>query len=375
MERSISLRVGVVGCGLIAQVMHLPNLQRLADRFRIEAVCDLSPRLVELVGNAFGVGRRSTRWEDLLDEPLDAVLILTSGDHAPVAVAAAEAGCHVFVEKPLSLSVDEGHRMVRAASSRGVRLMVGYMKRHDPAYERLEEEVRATAGVRHAVVTTLESPWRPYVAHHWVLERPGPEPAVDGLLARMREEEDRRLAAAIGADDPSLLGAYRAYLLDSMVHEFNLARALLGEPSAVEFASVRPEGVTAVMSFGRVQCVFSWVDLPGIARYRQEISILAPERRLHLRFPSPYLRNAPTSLVIEEGEVGGTRSWETSETVSFESAFERELLEFHASIVEDREPRTPGVDGLRDVALCAAVVRSHLAGGPVARPTRLPDEP
>ncbi len=375
MERSIRLRVGVVGCGVIAQVMHLPNLKRLAERFRIEAVCDLSPGLVELVGDAFGVERRSTRWEDLLDERLDAVLVLTSGDHAPVAVAAAEAGRHVFVEKPLSLSIDGGRRMVQAAASRGVHLMVGYMKRHDPAYERLEQEVRATAGIRHAVVTTLESPWQPYVAHHRILERPGPEPAVDHELARLREEDDRRLAAAIDTDDPSLLRAFRTYLLDSMVHEFNLARALLGEPSAVEFASIRPEGVTAVMSFGPVQSVFSWVDLPGIARYRQEISLLAPGRRLHLRFPSPYLRNAPTSLVLEEGEVGGIRSWETSETVSFEGSFERELIEFHASIVEDREPRTPGVDGLRDVALCAAVVRSHLGGGPVARPTRLPGEP
>ena len=47
-------------------------------------------------------------WEDMLSEPLDAVLVLTSGSHAPVAVAAAHAGVHVFVEKPMCLNLDGG---------------------------------------------------------------------------------------------------------------------------------------------------------------------------------------------------------------------------------------------------------------------------
>jgi len=52
----------------------------------------------------FRVPRVCSRWEELLDEPLDAVLIATSGDHAPIAIEAARAGKHVFVEKPMALS-------------------------------------------------------------------------------------------------------------------------------------------------------------------------------------------------------------------------------------------------------------------------------
>jgi predicted dehydrogenase len=47
--------------------------------------------------------------------------------------------------------------------------------------------------------------------------------------------------------------------------------------------------------------------------------------------------------------------------VSFESAFERELLEFYACVTENREPRTSAEDGVRDVALCQAIIRQHLA--------------
>ncbi len=69
-----------------------------------------------------------------------AVLVLTSGSHAPIAEAAARAGLHVFVEKPMCFSAAEGQAMVAAAAHAGVTLMVGYPKRYDPGYLRLAEE-------------------------------------------------------------------------------------------------------------------------------------------------------------------------------------------------------------------------------------------
>ena len=56
-----------------------------------------------------------TRWQELLEQPLDAVLVLTSSDHAPVAIAAAQAGKHVFVEKPMALCSKHGAQMLDAA--------------------------------------------------------------------------------------------------------------------------------------------------------------------------------------------------------------------------------------------------------------------
>ena len=108
-------RVGVVGCGLIAQVMHLPYLTELGDRFELAALCDVSETVAQRCGERFGVTSLHTSWEDLLAEDLDAVMVLTSGDHAPIAIAAAQAGLHVFVEKPMALSSAECAAMVEAA--------------------------------------------------------------------------------------------------------------------------------------------------------------------------------------------------------------------------------------------------------------------
>src|SRR4051794_14698843 len=99
-------RVGVIGCGLVAQVMHLPHLRELGDRFEVTAVCDLAAAPRASAGAMSPHARRHTAWEDMLGD-VDAVLVLTAGSHAPVAVAAAEAGVHVFVEKPMCFSLEE----------------------------------------------------------------------------------------------------------------------------------------------------------------------------------------------------------------------------------------------------------------------------
>ena len=209
------VRVGVVGCGLVAQVMHLPYLSELSDRFDLVAVCVLSRPLAERCAQRYGARRAHTRWQDLLDEQLDAALVLTSGDHAPIAVAAAERGVHVFAEKPMALSSLAGKRMIEAADQAGVRLMVGTMKRYDPAYERLRELLARVEDLRLVRVTTLEPPFAPYVAHYPLL---------------------------------------------------------LGEPTELRSADLTERCVAVNLRFGEADCHLSWVDLPGIARYKQEFA-------------------------------------------------------------------------------------------------------
>jgi predicted dehydrogenase len=347
-------RVGVVGCGLVAQVMHLPHLRELADRFEVTAVCDLASGPLAFAGAMFPEARRHTAWEDVLDG-VDAVLVLTAGSHAPIAVAAAEAGVHVFVEKPMCFSVREGEEMIAAAEANGVVLMVGYMKRYDPSYEELQRTLDRDA-VTFARITTLESPIEPYALHH---PRPAPSRLEPDVLARLKADDEARLRAGLGSDDAFLLHAYKDVLLDSMVHELNGVRGLLGEPTALHSARIWDGGLTFNASFDGVEAVFAWVDLPGIARYAQDWSFYGPNRRATLEFPSPLLRSHPTRLVFEDGEPGGVASRRSEHVVSYEEAFKRELEEFHAAIVEGREPRTGGEDGLRDVALCREIVAAH----------------
>jgi predicted dehydrogenase len=295
----------------------------------------------------------------MLESELDAVMVLTSGNHAPIAVAAAQAGVHVFVEKPMALSVSDGQAMIEAAEAAGVCLMVGTMKRYDPAYERLAELLpEISCDVRLVRVTTLESPFEPYVTHYPLLP---PSPAPAAVIAELSAADEATVDSVLGDADEVARFGYRWLLLDNLVHELNALRGVLGEPTEVVYASLARESVSVNLRFGEIPCHLSWVDLmPGIARYKQEFAFYSPEQRLTLELPSPYLRNEPSRLIIEGGEVGTTHSWSREEILSYDEAFRRELDEFAGCIASGRVARTSGYDGLADLRLCEAIARKHL---------------
>ena len=227
------LRVGLVGTGLIAQVMHLHYLAELADRFEVAAVCDIAPGSARACAERYRIPAVFTDWQELLRHPLDAVLVLTSGSHAPIAVAAAQAGLHVFTEKPMCFSVGEGREMVAAAEQAGVTLMVGYPKRYDPAFARFQEEAAQLTGARLMRVTTFESPLRPYVGHYPLLPRgPGAGGRGGAAPARTTDGADQ---GGDRAGQPRWSGTSTSMvLLDTLVHELNTIRGLLGEPDRLE---------------------------------------------------------------------------------------------------------------------------------------------
>jgi predicted dehydrogenase len=366
--RTAPLRVGVVGCGVIAQVMHLPHLKELGDRFEVKALCDVSEPVARACAAYYGVEDVYTSWPEMIEARLDVVMVLTSGSHAPIAIAAAEAGSHVFVEKPMCLGLEEGRQMLAAARDNNVNLMVGTMKRYDPAYERLLgmlplEQLRLVS------VTTLESPFQPYVQHYRLTELTRPP---GDVLAALQADDDARLAAALPDGDDETRYCYRWMLLDNLVHELNMLRGALGEPTRVFQARLSRTVCDISLAFGSTEVHISWVDLPGMAHYRQELAFYGLDRRVTLTLPSPYLRNMPSRLTIEGGVEGTPHSWRTVETVSYEEAFKRELLELEASIREKRPPLTDVIDGLHDVALCHSIAECQISNSPVPAPSELP---
>jgi len=359
------LRAGVIGTGMIAQLTHLRYLAELPELYEIAAVCDIGAENARACAEQYGIGIVHADWREVLAEPLDVVFVLTSGSHAPMAIAAAEAGLHVFVEKPMCFSAAEGAEMIAAADGAGVTLMVGYPKRYDPAYARFRAEAAEAAGARLLRVTTMESPFRPYVGHH-PLRRPVPLAA--DVAARLAADADSRVTAAIGPDRDLGRVVYQNVLIDTLVHELNAVRGILGEPDWLDFADLREEAVSVMLRFGDVRAAIHWLDLPGIARYQMELALFAPELRVTLTFPSPYLRNEPAGLAVEGGEVGTPRSWRREEVSGYEDAFKRELEHFHQCVTSGTRPATPGADGLADIALCQSIVECYRTGRAVPRP-------
>ncbi len=348
------LRVGVIGCGGIAQMMHLPYLASLPDLFELAALCDISPGVLQVMGERYQVpaSARFTRYQDLIALNLDAVLVLTGGDHYPQALAAIQSGKHVFAEKPLCFTLREADELIAAAAQANVKLMVGYMKRYDPGYLYAWQCLQEMHDIRYVQINTLHPSEDDYLRIHNLVRFDDIPPEV---LQSLRELDDRRIVEAVGQVSPALKSMYAGVFLGSMVHDSNALRGLLGEPDQVLFAELWPKGdesasVTTLIKYpGNTRVVYTWTYLSDLRDYFQEIAVMSPDNRFRIQFPSPYLRHFPTPIVFQGMEDGAAFSKRVE--ASYDEAFRRELIAFHECIVNDKQPLTDAADARGDIRL------------------------
>ncbi|TFE23563.1 Gfo/Idh/MocA family protein [Cohnella luojiensis] len=133
------LRIAVIGCGSIAKYRHIPEY---AGNPNVELVAFCDPVLERAESFAAIYGARAYQdYKKLLEEVKpDAVSVCTPNSlHAPVSIAAANAGAHVLVEKPMAASETEGLAMIEAAKSNKVVLMVGHNQRLMPPHVKAKE--------------------------------------------------------------------------------------------------------------------------------------------------------------------------------------------------------------------------------------------
>ena len=123
MRRGSPIRVGLAGCGLIAQWHHLPVLARSKD-VDLVAVCDKDEGLASGLAGRYGVNASYADFSRMLaHEDLDAVDVCTPPrTHAPLSIEALEAGCHVLIEKPMALSLQELDQVVEASRGSGKKI-------------------------------------------------------------------------------------------------------------------------------------------------------------------------------------------------------------------------------------------------------------
>jgi predicted dehydrogenase len=350
------LRTAVVGGGLIAQAIHLPNLARLADRFELVAIADVSHNVADGLAARYAPARAYTDWRAMLEgERLDAVVVCSPhATHAEVALAALDRGVHVLVEKPLCIAPDDAAAICRRRDETGLVVQVGYMKRYDPAYEAFLDALPTTGGPPRFIDVVTYDPWiarAPFVPWSRMI-RGGDVP--EAVLAAGRTSEAEQVGRAVDADDPATVRAYSYTFLACLVHDVNLVHGALDrlgvpdvEPlSAAHWAGGDAASFTARLANGAAwHC--AWLLLRGLEDFRERASIYFEGAIHELEMPAPYWPDAP--------RVHRVTGAETAEHTG--DAYLAELRHFHACIVDAIACRTPPEQAARDIALLRDLYR------------------
>ena len=138
-------RVGIIGCGGIANGKHLPSLKALAAEGKVEIVafCDLVEERAKKAAAEYGTADAKvyTDYKELLkDKTIDSIHVCTPNrSHSFITVDALHAGKHVICEKPMAINTEEAMKMVAAAKETGKLLTIGYQNRQTPEVQYIKK--------------------------------------------------------------------------------------------------------------------------------------------------------------------------------------------------------------------------------------------
>lgn len=197
----MSLKVALVGCGKIADG-HVEEIQKLGDLARVVAVCDLEPLMAEQVAVRYGIPSQYADFEQMLArEKPDVVHITTPPQsHLSLGKIALDVGCHIYVEKPLTLNYADSKQLVDHAVRVGKKLTIGYTYLFDPPALAMREMIRKgvlgdPVHIESFYGYNLAGPFGAAIlgdGSHWVHRLPGKlfHNNIDHLLYKMTEFMD-----------------------------------------------------------------------------------------------------------------------------------------------------------------------------------------
>jgi predicted dehydrogenase len=350
-----AVQMGYVGCGYMAQSVHIPNLANLPT-CDLVAIADLRQQLAQRVQARYRIPRVYRHHSELAADP-DIEAVGVSAHFAlqgEIAIDLLQAGKHVFMEKPMAVSLAQAERILEAVQDSGRRLMVGYMKRYDAGNELVKstiDELRASGEL--GCIT--------YVRNHGFC---GNWTAGTSAVLEQTDEPLARVDPLAGKPDWLPAELYPRYLgyLQQYTHNINLLRWFLdaGELCAVEGVHLNADGMTgavvvdldgtrAIIESGRVD-YHGWEEHTQIYFDKGWVKTCAPPL---------LLKNVPATVEVYRG--GKTRRiQQLIPEAAWSWAYIRELEHFASCIARDAPFRSSAEDTLTDVRFFEDVFRIFL---------------
>ena len=347
------LRVGYVGCGFMAQRVHLPNLAAIPD-CELVALAEVRPLLGRKVQERYRIPRLYPSHVELAADPEVEAVCVSAAFHVQGEIAKdlLLAGKHVFMEKPMAISIPQAEAILAASRQTGARLMVGYMKRYDAGNELFRSTLdgfRASGELGEIV----------YARNHgfcgdWTA-------GIDTPVETTDEPAPASPAPIPSWLPPEFFKDYVGYL-QQYTHNINLLRWFLdaGDRVQVKHVDFDSDGYTGIVVFD-MNGTRAVLESGRLSYYRWDEHTQVYLRHGWLRTWAPplLLRNAPAEVEIYRG--GETQTFTTPLPKDRWSwSYKRELEHFVRQVRSGEPFRTSGEDTLTDVRLFEDIYRAHL---------------
>ncbi|KAG8725321.1 hypothetical protein FRC09_002203 [Ceratobasidium sp. 395] len=355
------IRVGIIGAGSVAQIIHLPTLQLMSDKYKVTALCDVSRQALDHCGSKFGLGpdRLHERSIDLVKrDDVDLVAILSADEyHLPHLIEAADAGKHVLIEKPMALTNEDANAIIAAQKRNGVIVFVGYMRRYAPAFVEAVKIVRSIKNIDYVRVRDIIGK-NPYF-----ISQSGSFPQVFGDIPKAFANDFLAQAQAIAtsalgakrAQDPGLVDTYR--LLTSLgSHDLSAMRELIGMPKRCIGAGKNADGsfLTALFEYdGFITTYETGID--NVGKFDAHLEVHGEGKRIKVTYDTPFVKGLPITLTVLETNSDG-HFQERVVRPTYQDAYTCEYESLYESIVNGAPVKTTAEDAKLDLEVFGMIM-------------------
>ena len=323
---------GIIGAGRIGR-LHADNLLNRVEGVRLKTITD--PFLDEDWAASRNIQRTGKDHQIMLEDPeIDAILIGSpSTEHAPQLIECAQAGKHIFCEKPIALDPDIIRNALAEVEKSGVKLQVGFNRRFDPNFAAVQQQVASGAlGDPHIIRITSRDPAPP----------PAEYVASSGGLFMDMTIHDFDMARFLSGDEVTEVHAYGAVLVDP---EIGKAGDIDTAVISLKFAN----GALGIIENSR----------KAVYGYDQRVEVFGAKGTAMAD------NNTPTSMVVlnESGTIRDKPLYFFLER--YKIAFVAEMQAFVDAVRGNEPTAVSGTDGLAPVLIALAAQHSLKSGKPV----------
>ncbi len=345
------LRVGVLGCGPIAQAAHFEACVK-ARNADLHAICDVAPDLLERMAHTHAPRRAYASYDAMLADPeVEAVIVATADAfHVPATIQALRAGKHVLCEKPLGVGVEEAEALREVVRASGRVLQVGHMKRFDPGLQAARAFAQGAMGEQLAF-----KGWYCDSTHRYAVTD-AVQPAMVASTAARRPAEDPKR------------DLQKYYMLAHGSHLLDTARFMCGPIEAVDARLVERFGARCWFAQARfANGALGHLDLTVAVRmdWHEGFTLYGERGSVVARTYNPWLFRASEVDIFEEATATSRRP------LGADAHFYRRQVEGFADTALHGAPQLGAdiEDGIASVRGMVAMARSVRSG----RPVRLAD--
>ncbi|KAH8548973.1 NAD-P-binding protein [Umbelopsis sp. PMI_123] len=350
------LRVGIIGTGEVAQTVHLPTLQLCSHLYRVTALCDVSQTVLSHCASKFNIAKTYTDHRQLISQDdVDVVMILNSDEyHASMAIEAADAGKHVFIEKPMALTLSDADAIIAAEKRNAVVIMVGYMRRYAGPLKPLIDIIHGMKTIHYARVRDIIGHNRFFVSQsgtYPIKATDVPSDKVDDLLAHSKCMAQEVLGEN-RASDPINVKSYRL-LAGLSSHDLSLMRELFGGIPKQCLAAGRTstgDFMHALFQYPQGFNVMYEVGIDNVPLFDAGIEVFGDSKRVKITYDTPYIKGLPIKVTVQEDDGQGGYK-ETILRPTYKDPYTLEMEALYKAIIGKEPIKTTPADAKEDLEI------------------------